>query len=84
MHWRILKNETPCSGDLCVVGRIVNRKTRSSVFTFMYGGKESKWLPKSGPPVQCLDIDHWCPVSEIIQSVENKVVESIESEFGKI
>lgn len=83
LHWRILRNESPNNYEQCIVGRISKHGVRASMLTFSFNGREAFWVHKNGNSVKCNDNDHWCPVSCIIQQVEDKVVEEIEWELEK-
>ena len=81
MFWSLYKYLHPHHGALCIMVRpSKSGKPISGMFSFNYCGDGSFWATKNGIRIKCLDIDKWCPVDDVIENVQDRLLDEFEDE----
>ena len=75
MRWEMLKNAGPHYGTECVVAHYVGQNKKPITGLWVYCN--TYWNTQCGERIQCNPYDRWCEVSDIIESVENRIVNEL-------
>lgn len=82
MRWSHFNVESPSSGATYIVARISeNNKCSTGLYTFCYIGNKFYWRSDKGDLFECHRSDHFCNVEDVIDSVEDRIKEDIETEL---
>ena len=75
MHWRKLKDEQPARCTKCVVAYFPVGSKKASFGIFEFHG--TYWENRYNKVVQCSPYDRWCEVSDIVDSIEDRITDEL-------